>query len=129
MIRFPNLIEWMDDMTMDELHNLHQVHQAVVKTESFSDFVQNEYDAHKETWEDEMNQHRPIRFSINEEKDICDELAKEVLATILSKGTKELKHIIDKFDLAPDYTSASQIVDSFWFKIIPAIEKTLKEIE
>lgn len=125
MIKFPNLIEWMDEMTMDELHKLHD---EVEGTESFSEFVGNEYEAHKEMWQDEMSKHREIRFQANDEKDICDEMAKDLLCVILNKGTLEIKDIICQQEFAPDHHSAIQVVEAFWYKIIPAIEKTLKEL-
>jgi hypothetical protein len=148
MIRFPNMIDWIDDLGLDELHRLHNEDNEGLK---FGDFVEKEYLIQKKEWTEVMCHsnktingtkkssknfnffigEKILRLNFDENKDVATESAKIVLERIINISAEKglIKDIILCEELAPDYYSCRIVAESFWYKIIPAIKKTLDEME
>ena len=129
-IDFPNMIDWIDSYSMGDLHDIHadfeNMHQTKIE---FSLFVKNMYDDEKRDWEDEMGRDRPLEIEMDEEGEIDVESAKMVLKEIIWRGSEDgqvAKIICD--DLTPDFCAARVVVNAFWDKVIPAVEKALKNL-
>lgn len=125
--RFPSLIEWIDEMTMKELHSLHKENEPEI---SFDAFVQNEYEAHKQMWNDDMNTKRIVKYNPNEDIDVALDTAKIVFANILNDAIRsgKVKSSILQEELTPDYRTDAHVVDVFFCRIIPAVEKMLNNL-
>ena len=134
MTKFPSMIEYIDDLGLDELHNAHRDEMAEEDPSeqiSFSDYVESHYQMAREMWDDEMiNIPMKTNVSFDTEKEIALACAIEVMKTMIDEGLREnrVRDIILTDDLAPDYTSAVCIVDEFRKVVLPAIEKALNEL-
>jgi len=134
MTKFPSMIEYIDDLGLDELHNAHRDEMSEEDPSeqiSFSDYVESHYQMAREMWEDEMiNIPMKTNVSFDTEKEIALACAIEVMKTMIDEGLREhrVRDIILTDDLAPDYTSAVCIVDEFRKVVLPAIEKALNEL-
>lgn len=134
MIQFPDLIDWMDEMSLEELHSLHKdFEKNFEKKIEFSKFVVDEYESAKTGWVEEMAYSRQIVDGCDPDgaDDICLDSAKYIFKRIFDKGVdlNRVSNIICDDELAPDHNCAQVIVDAFWNKIVPAIEKTLKDLK
>ena len=126
--RFPDLIDWMDEMNMGELHSLHK---EVSPSSSFSSFVREEYEAQKQMWHDDMNTRCLLNYEINPEgNDMIFETAKYLLVEIVNNSIKSgnVKKILIEGDLTPDYRCDVDVINDFFFKIIPAMDNMLKDM-
>lgn len=131
MIQFPNMIDWIDEMSLKELHSLHRdFNQANEEKVDFSKFVEMEYESAKTGWVGEMTYSRQIADGCDPDgaDDVCLDTAKYLFKRIFDKGTdlNRVSNIICDDDLAPDHNCALMVAESFWYKVVPAIEKTLK---
>ena len=128
MIKFPSLIEWIEDCGWKELHAYHEDFLITgVEKVSFDDFVQKEYESAKDEWFSTVNYRREIKFQMNEENDPGTESAKEILVMIINKGIKEgmVKDLILN-DLACDSFTAEIIASEFGY-IIDKVGEMLKK--
>ena len=117
---------------MAELHDLHKNRIKVLNCEniSFNDFVQNYYEKTKKDWLDNINHKKLIDIEMNDDGEVDIESAKIVLKEILSAGINAgmIKQVVLAEELAPDYNSALLIADAFWEVVMPAVEKSLKDL-
>jgi hypothetical protein len=129
--KFPTLIEFIDEMGLDELHATHRSYVEECDEISFSDFVKEHYEACRQIWEDDMNcVPRSFIVPFNEDNDITLESAKVVMKDIINDAlmNKKVREIILENELAPNYESATMIVFEFRRTVLPAIEKALNEL-
>lgn len=133
MIEFPGLIDWIDHMSLKELHSLHEdFEKANEKPVEFSKFVEMEYESAKDGWYEEMNYSRSLKVSNDEDGEIDLELAKHTFKILFDRAIRQggvVRDIILENDFAPDHNTALMIVDAFWYNLIPAIERTIKELK
>jgi hypothetical protein len=133
-IKFPSLIEWIDEYGLKELHAMHQDFMKDVEQEiSFENFVQQHYESCKEQWIDDMRLiPAKIKYELNNEgDDISLEMAKLVLKEMVNNSINngEVSRIVLSEDMAPEYNSSVSIINDFFDKVIPAIEKALEELK
>jgi hypothetical protein len=132
-IQFPNLVDFMDEYGMNELHAMHKDHQnAIGDYCSFSDFVQGYYEDARDEWSLEMIRNTKIETPVfNDESDVdmSLQMAKECFAKIFNVGDRHITagRIVETNELAPDHNSAMMVVDTFHNQLIPAIQKFLNE--
>jgi len=139
-MKFPCLIDWMEERGLDHLHAEHKDWQTTWGDKiEFSDFVQKAYEntmqrAHENAMADfhsnMESRRRPIEIPFDAAGDVATESAKDVLKQIIDKGLLDgmMEKVIDKEELAPDYNCAFAIVNAFWDDVIPALEKAMKNI-
>jgi hypothetical protein len=131
MIKFPNLIEFIDEFGLDELHATHKSYVEECDEISFSDFVKEHYEGCRQMWEDDMKcLPKSINVSFNDDGEIALESAKMVMVQIINDAlkSKKVREIILKDELAPDYESSTMIVFEFARLVIPAIEEALDKL-
>lgn len=133
MINFPNMIDWIDERGLEDLHKLHEKFLKDYPNEKilFSDFVKNEYEGEKMQWEDFVyNTKNELRIK-DDWNDTSIESACVIVKEILNKGIKEgmVQKIVVNDELAIDYDTAQVIVDTFFYQVIPTIEKTLNNLD
>lgn len=134
MIKFPSMIEFIDEMGLDELHNAHKQYDEDNETStSFSEFVEEHYESLKESWEDDMRYtpKKALDVKYNENIDIELDTAKQVMVAIVNKALANGKpgKIILEEELVPDYFLAYPVLEKFFSMVIPAVEKSLNELE
>jgi hypothetical protein len=130
--KFPDLIEFIDDMGLCELHKIHHDYVKECEDISFSDFVKVHHEGCRQMWEDDMRCGRKkVNILFDEDSDILIETAKMVMAEIINRGLRDnwVRQIVLEDDLAPDCYNAVHIVEIFNRKVLPAVEKTLNELK
>jgi hypothetical protein len=131
-IEFPTMIEFIEDVGMESLHESHEsyIEDTGEYGKSFSNFVEEMYESHKQMFHDEMNFVKKIGYNVNDNIDISVEMAKVVLVEIINKAIQkgDVKKIILEEELAPDCGSAMIVALEFRKTVIPAIEKTLRHL-
>jgi len=132
MVKFPTLIEFIDDIGLDELHATHKDYiEDMEEDASFDSFVKNHYECLKESWEDNIRYgKKAIDVPFNEENDMGLETAKMVMKAIIDKGLKDglVAKTICEDDMVPDYFTVYPVIEEFYAKIVPAVEKALNEL-
>lgn len=133
-MKFPSMIDWMDEYGMEELHRMHADFNRMVDAPDmleFSAFVEHQYEESKEQWDDGMNQAKAISVPMDMDGEVDLENAKQVMVGVVRMLADEpgiIRSIIENDDLAPDYMCALHVVDRFWDTVVPGIEKALKKM-
>lgn len=130
MTKFPTLIEYIEEIGIDNLRKMYEDEMKNEGDVTFTEFVENEYHGAEAMWDDRMSDVKKLNVPFNLEKEITVASAIEVLVTLVNESLKNDKvpKIILENDLAPDAHTATYIVDAFNKTVIPAIEKTLNEL-
>ena len=129
MTQFPTLIDFIDSIGFDELHEIHNEDET--RSMTFTEFCHDHYNNIKADWETEINNHKKhLDVPFNEENAICLESAKSVMTQIIDEGLRSyrVRDIILNDEMAPGYLTAISIIEDFRIQVIPAIERALNEL-
>ena len=130
--KFPNLIDWMDDVGMAELHDQHMTYMKDAQDNiPFSNFVAAQHNVAEGMWEDEMFQTNPLKIEENENDDMDLLIAKDIFVTIFNNGIESADPgiIVTQEECAPDAETAKYVINTFWNKVVPAVKKALEELK
>jgi hypothetical protein len=134
MVKFPTLIEFIDEVGLDELHATHKDYMEDMDENdtSFDTFVKQHYKCLKESWEDDIRYgKKEIFVPFDDVNDIVLETAKMVMKAIIDKGLKDglVAKTICEEDLVPEYCLVYPVLGEFYDKVVPAVEKALNEMK
>jgi len=131
MSDFPNMVDWMDEFGMNNLHEAHNAWNDEMEEQlSFSDFVNQHYETNKQMWHDDINRGGTLNVPFDAECEVAVESAKAIMKRIIECGieSRMVPDLLTEEDLAPDYHCALIVADEFWKTVVPAVTNALNNL-
>lgn len=127
-VNFPTMIDWIESVGFETLHEMQEDFKC--QHEKFSTFVQRIYEEQKTDWRNEIGFSRKLKIDFDAfENNVSMLEAVSLFKEIVEESIgKKIFYKITLNDVIPDHNCALNVVNDFWNKVIPAVEKALNEL-